>query len=387
LRNAGEQEEMARTYQHLGVFSDWVAAANKAHPLYPVASPGEATQQRVRELLGFRFENERPRAVKVERRWQRDGLLGEEVSWSVGYGPRTFAWVLKPEGAKEPLPGVLALHDHGGFKYYGKEKIADGPDETHPILQPFREECYGGRAFANALAKEGFVVLVSDTFLWGSRKFPLETIAETDANARELLSSWDEENSTAEMIVRYNSIAAQHEHLVEKYCHLLGTTLAGVVSYEDRVAVNYLRSRKDVRADAIGCIGLSGGGARSALLQATCDHIRAAVIVGMMNTFEQTLDHNVVTHTWMVLPWGWARYGDWSDIAACRAPSPLMVQYDLEDPLFTLEGMQAAHRRIGAHYRRVGAPKNYVGEFYPGGHKFDLEMQASAFAWLKKQLG
>jgi hypothetical protein len=23
------------------------------------------------------------------------------------------------------------------------------------------------------------------------------------------------------MIARYNSIAAQHEHLVEKYCHLL----------------------------------------------------------------------------------------------------------------------------------------------------------------------
>jgi hypothetical protein len=89
----------------------------------------------------------------------------------------------------------------------------------------------------------------------------------------------------------------------------------------------------------------------------------------------------------MVLPWGWARYGDWSDIAACRAPSPLMVQYDLDDGLFTQEGMRAADRRIRAHYRRVGAPKNYVGEFYPGGHKFDLEMQASAFAWLKKQLG
>lgn len=378
---------MSRTYQHLGVYSDWVDAAKKAHKLYPTAPPGKKTQQRVREVLGFHLEDERPHEVKVERRWKRDGLEGEEVSWSVGYGPRTHVWLLKPEGAKEPLPGVIALHDHGGFKYYGKEKIADGPDDTPPVLVPFREAYYGGRAFANALAKEGFVVLVPDTFLWGSRKFPLETLAEVDQSAREMLPEWQKGAHSEHIIQRYNAIAAGHEHLVEKYCHLLGTTLAGVVSYEDRVAVNYLASRSDVRADAIGCVGLSGGGARSALLQATCDRIRGAVIVGMMCTFDEVLDHNVVTHTWMVLPWGWARYGDWSDLAACRAPSPLMVQYDLDDGLFTREGMRAADQRIASHYRRAGAPDHYAGEFYPGGHKFDLQMQASAFAWLKKHLG
>ncbi len=378
---------MARVYRHLGVYSDWVEAANRAHALYPVAPPGEQTRQKLKEVLGFHFEQEEPQAVRVERRWSRDGLVGEEVSWSVGYGPRTHAWILKPEGVKEPLPAVVALHDHGGFKYFGKEKIADGPEEPHPVLKPFRDECYGGRAFANALAKEGFVVLVPDVFLWGSRRFPLETLAEVDGAARELLPEWQCGEHTEAVVHRYNAIAGGHEHLVEKYCHLLGTTLAGVVSYEDRVAVNYLRSREDVRADAIGCIGLSGGGARSALLQATCDHIRAAVIVGMMCTFAETLDHNVVTHTWMVLPWGWARYGEYPDIAACRAPSPLMVQYDEEDPLFTSQGMHDSHQRIAEHYRSVGAPENYVGEFYPGGHKFDLPMQASAFAWLKKQLG
>ncbi|GIV15187.1 MAG: hypothetical protein KatS3mg022_0622 [Armatimonadota bacterium] len=95
---------MARTYQHLGVYSDWVDSAKKAHNLYPVAPPGKKTQQRVREILGFHFNDEHPREVQVERRWTRDGLEGEEVSWSVGYGPRTHAWVLKPEGAKEPCP-------------------------------------------------------------------------------------------------------------------------------------------------------------------------------------------------------------------------------------------------------------------------------------------
>lgn len=378
---------MARTYQHLGIYSDWVDAARKAHHLYPLAPPGRETQQRVKEVLGFHFANERPRAVRVERRWTRDGVEGEEMSWSVGYGPRTTAWVLKPEGAKEALPAVVALHDHGGFKYYGKEKIADGPDDPHPVLLPFREQYYGGRAFANALAKEGFVVLVPDTFLWGSRKFPLNDIPPYDRSAGTATQSWWKNEHIPDEIALFNSVSAFHEHTIEKYCHLLGTTLAGVVSYEDRVAVNYLASRPDVRSDAIGCVGLSGGGCRSALLQATCNRIRAAVIVGMMSTFEHLLDHNVITHTWMFLPWGWARYGDWPDLTACRAPSPLMVQYDLDDGLFTQEGMRAAHQRIAEHYRSVGKPSNYVGEFYPGGHKFDLGMQASAFAWLKKQLG
>ena len=63
-----------------------------------------------------------------------------------------------------------------------------------------------------------------------------------------------------------------------------------------------------------------------------------------------------------------------------------MVQYDNEDPLFTLAGMKAAHARISKHYKSVGKPKNYVGEFYDGPHKFDVPMQASAFAFLEKYL-
>jgi hypothetical protein len=62
------------------------------------------------------------------------------------------------------------------------------------------------------------------------------------------------------------------------------------------------------------------------------------------------------------------------------------VQYDLEDPLFTVEGMKAADRRIAGHYASVGAPEHYVGQFYPGPHKFDREMQAAAFAWLARHL-
>jgi hypothetical protein len=74
-------------------------------------------------------------------------------------------------------------------------------------------------------------------------------------------------------IEHYNTIAALHEHRVAKYCNALGTSLAGIVSYEDRIVMNYLLSRSDVMADRVGCIGLSGGGNRAAL-RAAC-HARS----------------------------------------------------------------------------------------------------------------
>ena len=369
-------------YQHLGVYSDWVTAAQGQQALFPRAAPGSATQKRVRDVLGFCHADETPKDVRVERRWQDGDLLGEEISWSVGFGPRTHAYVIKPVNATHPLPGIVALHDHSDYKFYGKEKIADGPTGEAPGLKGLRAIEYGGRSYVSALARAGFVVLAHDCFLWGSRRFPLETMIEAIGDHSVDPSPFTD---VPPHIEHYNSIAAVHEHRVAKYGNVLGSSLAGVVSYEDRIATNYLSSRPDVIADKLGCIGLSGGGNRAALLTATHARIAAAAIIGLMTTYEGLLDHNL-SHTWMLFPFVWSRYGDWPDLAACRAPRPLLVQYDLDDSLFTEAGMRAADARLAQHYASVGQPKNYVGQFYPGPHKFDLTMQAAAFSWLERQL-
>jgi dienelactone hydrolase len=373
---------MPDTYRHLGEYSDLVSAARRKQPLYPLAPPGPKTQALIRDVLGFHQADENPLEVKVEARWEKDGLAGQEVSWSVGYGPRTHAFVLKPADAEEPLPGMVALHDHSDFKYYGKEKIADGPQGPLPVLNTLRQEMYGGRAYANALARQGFVVLVHDVFLWGSRRFPYDTMLEMMGSTTSAILQADDDS--IDEIERYNLASNFHEHWVSKYCTVLGTSLAGIVSFEDRVALNYLLARPDVDPESIGCIGLSGGGNRAALLTATHNSIRAAAIVGLMTTYPALLDHNM-SHTWMLFPFGWARHGDWPDIAACRAPLPLLVQYDLQDRLFTEEGMLAAHARLQDQYASVGRPDAYTGQFYPGPHKFDLDMQTAAFDWLRQQ--
>jgi dienelactone hydrolase len=168
------------------------------------------------------------------------------------------------------LPGVLALHGHDAYKYHGKEKIADGPDGPPAELAALRHEMYQGRALANELARRGFAVLVPDVFGWGSRRFEADVMPPPASPPPEDLWIAEETAGEAADVRWYNRLAARQEHLVEKYCRLLGTSLAGVVAYEDRVAAAYLAARPEVRPGRLGCIGLSGGGCRSALLQATC---------------------------------------------------------------------------------------------------------------------
>ncbi len=373
----------SRNYTHLGSYSDW--ADWSLARLEPQLRSAKETRADLDELLGVGAPEE-PDAVRVERTWVRDGLAGEELSWSVGHGPRTRAWLLKPADAGGPLPGVVALHGHDGVKYYGREKIADGPDPAGPGVADLRTDLYEGRAFANALAAEGNVVLVHDVFGWGSRRFPIDEMPpELRRTADALQHAGGADVADAEF-ARYNAAASLHEHLVEKYCTLLGTTFAAVVSREDRIALSYLRSRPEV-GDGIGCVGLSGGGCRAALLAATAEQLAAAVVVGMMSTYAELLDHNVISHTWMFLPSGLVAAGyDWPDVAACRAPRPLFVQYNRDDPLFTLAGEQEAHERIGARYAAAGASDAYRGQFYDGPHKFDRAMQADAFVWLHDRL-
>jgi dienelactone hydrolase len=370
--------------EHLGEYTDLVDFAAAARPLFP---DGGLSSAEIRELIGFAEAAPVAREVRVERRWSAGGVAGEQVSWSVGYGPRTVAWLLRPEGAGGPLPGVVALHGHDAYKYLGKEKIADGPDGTHPDVAVLRQTMYEGRAFANELARLGFAVLVPDVFLWGSRRFDVATMPAAVNPPPE--HRWIAEEGAVgdgHDVRSYNRLAARHEHLVAKYCTLLGASLAGVVSYEDRVAAGYLHTRPDVARGPLGCVGLSGGGCRAALLQATCPLIGAAVIVGMMSTYPELLDRHVANHTWMLFPPGLPARGDWPDLAAARAPSPLLVQYLRDDALFPLPGMQTADARLRERYRRAGAADHYVGQFYPGPHRFDLAMQEAAFAQLRTWL-
>lgn len=366
---------------HLGPYSDLVTAARQSRER--PASSNDLTQH-----LAFAPCQPSALAPRRERTWQDGNIQAEEITWSVGYGPRTEAWLYYPaDAAAHPCPGLVLLHDHGAFKFWGKEKVADGPEGMAHGLGDFRRRCYEDQALATVLAQAGFAVLVHDAFLWGSRRVPVECMPEGDRHLGRLL--FEDLSGVAsplpEEVQRYNAIATLNEHTMAKYAAVLGTTLAGIVNFEDAVAASYLQSRTDICNGWIGCIGLSGGGMRSALLRGTCDLIQAAVVVGAMSTYEGLLDQHVVLHTWLLYPPALARTGDWPDVVARRFSSPVLVQYDEDDDIFSRHGMHAADEKLREAFACSPFPGNYRGEFYPGPHKFDRAMQTAAIDWLRAQ--
>ena len=378
----------------LGNYADWVDEARLTVGVGTAVD--ELTIAEIRAALGsalaFGDPGRVPEPPQTHRTWRVPGLhgdrlRGEELSWDVGYGPRTRAVVIRPD-TDEVLPGVVALHCHGHHKFHGAAKLVDGPDGPATGVQAVRDEFYGGQAMAQELARQGFVVMVHDVFLWGSRRFDAAAMARSLGRPDPVGRAGDAPGlpATAEEIAQYNSLAIPHEHLVAKYCSVLGTHLAAVISHEDRVAVAHLAGRSDVRPGGVGAIGLSGGGARTAYLLATSPAIGAAVIVGMMSSHRHLLERHVAPHTWMFFPPQLARLGDWPDVAASGAPTPLLVQYGKTDPLFTPEGMRSAHDQLERRYAAADAPLAYTGQWYDEGHQFSATMQDRAFGWLGERL-
>lgn len=337
----------------LGTYGPWAAdllgtqpgALSWRHPKFKNLEAWRAEAvAKTRELLLIPDMPWKPEA-KVERTFEYDGLAMEELSWQLPYGPRTRAVFMKPVGATGRLPGVLALHDHGGHFEWGVEKITRTSAEQSTALRE-HQNYYGGRAWANALAKRGYAVLVHDVVGFASRR------------------------------------PAKDEDVFQKSLLCAGTLWAGLIVYDDQRALDYLASRADVDADRLACGGLSGGGVRTVFLGGLDGRVKAAFPVGWMTTWRDLMLSAPHNHTWMPYVPGLARHLDYPEILGLRVPLPTFVLNDADDQLFTPTGMRAADAILSEVYAKAGASEKYRCTFYPGPHKFDLEMQEDAFSWL-----
>ncbi len=319
--------------------------------------------------------------VRVEKKYEWNGLHVEELSWQLSMGSRTQAVFLKPSGVKGKLPAVLALHDHGGRKYLGLRKIVQLPGRCHPLVVEHQREYYSDVGWANELARRGYAVLVHDGFLFGSRRIRYADVPEALRRDRK-----DKKPESLKEVLEYNAWSGTQETVVAKSLFCAGTTWPGTCLAEDRRALDYLCSRRDVDVDRVGCGGLSGGGLRTVFLGGLDERIKAAACMGFMTTWEDFLLNKSHTHTWMTYVPLLPRLMDFPEILGLRVPLPTLVQNCSEDSLYTLRGMKAADAILRAVYDKAGASDKYVCQFYPGGHKFDAPMQADAFAWLDAYL-
>ena len=324
--------------------------------------------------------------VTIKKKYTYDGLEIEELSWQLPYGRKTEAILLKPIGAEGQLPAVLGLHDHGGLKYFGKRKITRTTDQMHPMMSDHQEEYYEGNAWANEIAKRGYVVLVHDAFAFASRRVFFKDMTEIKWGHCATTGMSDDNPEEIDNIKAYNTWAGEHEHIMAKSLFSSGTTWPGVFLAEDQIALNVLSERNDVDTDNLGCAGLSGGGLRTVFLGGMDHRIKCAICVGLMSTWSDFILNKSYTHTWMTYASLLPKYLDFPEILGLRAPLPTMTLNNDQDGLFTLSEMKRADKILQEVFEIAGAQDHYKGGFYPGIHKFDAQMQRDAFNWFDKWL-
>ncbi|MDE0546641.1 acetylxylan esterase [Microbacterium sp. C7(2022)] len=345
----------------------------------PVAAfPGDEPRARLAEILGLRVPATAAAAgVSVDREWMLDGVAGREVSWHTGFGPRTRAYLLTPADHDGNLPGLLGLHCHGGVRSTGAEQLVVTDRAAHPSAQRLRGQYYDGRALANDLARDGFAVLVHDTFSWGSRAFDLsQPTPKLAALAEALDARWREQGDAPTDDERFDAVSSLHEDHLAKGLGVLGASLAGMVAADDLTALDVLAGLSEVDANSLGVFGLSGGGGRAILAAALDPRVKATVVSCMMSTGSALVPEYLDAHSWLLHSPGLAAWRDLPRLAAMTA-GDVLVQYGRTDPLFPREGMTEAHARLSA-----GLDARYTGAFFDAGHEWTAQMQDAARAWL-----
>jgi dienelactone hydrolase len=371
---------------------EWLAEENRPRLsfLEPKWRSLDAWKREARPLFRQHLRYDPPpeplRAELVSRE-EREDFTIETLRISATKAYQIPARLLLPKKRSGRLPGVLALHCHSGRYVWGHEKILSKPNDSPPLLE-FRNRAYG-RPWAEALARRGFAVLVIDAFYFGERRFRPEEIDPKTApgDMRESLRKLaDLKPGSPEWIAAIDNLASRYEHLTAKTIFAAGATWPGILVWDDMRSLDYLASRPEVDPKRLGCLGLSLGGIRSAMLIAADPRIKAACVTGWMTLFGEQLRNHLRNHTWMVYVPGLYRWLDLPDAAALTAPGALLVQQCARDTLFPMSGMKGAIEKLEKIYAKAGMRERFRGTFYDVPHSFNPEMQEEAFEWLEKWL-
>jgi dienelactone hydrolase len=359
-------------------FEDWPAAVRTAAPY----RGADAAATALGRLLGLRRSAGRPSVIDEGDR-TLDGVTIRRLRWSVGYGPDTTGWLLRPAGSRGRLPAVLGMHAHAGVRSVGAEQLVDLGADASPRAVWLRSVSYSGRAPANELARRGHAVLVHDTFSWASRRFALSRLTPRLAALVEAQDAlWRQNGVSPSADERFDFVSRLHEDTVAKAAGTLGQTFAGAVLTDDLVAFEVLAGEGGVDAARLGTFGFSGGGGRGLLLAALEPRVGAAVISCMMATFASLVPAGLDAHSWLLHVPGLWSWSDWPDLTTLGR-ARFLVQYRTGDELFSSDGMTEAHRRLLSLH---DGSERYRGTFRDGGHSFDAVMQEEAWDFLTEVL-
>jgi hypothetical protein len=230
----------------------------------------------------------------------------------------------RPAGpsAKGPFPAILSPHGHWPYGRLENSDVASVP----------------GRAIN--LARQGFVVFTYDMIGYNdSRQLP-----HTFGGPRE---------------------------------NLWGLSLAGLQLWNSIRALDFIETLSDVRRNAIGVTGASGGGTQTFLLAAVDDRVAVAAPVNMISRHMQggCLCENqpgLRVDTTNV------------EIASVIAPRPLLMVSATGD--WTSNTMELEYPAVRRVYSMLGAEDRVHGVRFEAPHNYNRNSREAMYAWMARWL-
>lgn len=267
----------------------------------------------------------------LERRVELDDHVREERVLRADGAPAMPFHLLVPHGRQPRRPAVLAIHGH--FKS-GNDAIVgveDSPDGKADIAS-YKAD-YGRK-----LVRRGYVVAAPCLTPFGRR---------------------------LDKPIRRSGDICTLSYLRLSY---LGKLLIAENLRDILWTLEYVAGQESVDPGRIGCAGLSYGGRMTMLAAAVEPRIRAAVVSGALNCFQERTKNAAVSGC-QLIP-GLLAFGDVPEIGGLVAPRPCVWQFGTHDALIAPDWAGQALERMGRVYAALESSQHLHVDRFDGGHEW-----------------
>lgn len=343
--------------------------------------------QSVQAYVPLTGSSVRPR-MKVLATEVRDGYECSYIEFSTQKDERIRAYLLTPDGASRSNrhPAVLMLHDHGARFDIGKEKLVKPISETLPegagdhIMTSSRQwidKNFDGIYFADALAQNGYVVLITDALYWGERSSDdAQRWSELTYSTPETLK----ENKKTIKELKTKVYEGQRE--VYDSLQKSGVIWAEKMLRDDIASARLIKSLPFVDKENIGAFGFSMGAHRCWMLAAFCDDIKCGVALSWMTELDREAEMSASDYSMAIMPM--REKMDFGDIGKYLAPKPMMFLSGTTDHLFPKDKVERAYEKLQSYY--ADCKDKIQTFFFEGGHHCGKKVQSIIAEYLDKHL-
>ena len=302
-------------------------------------------QERLLACLGGPFPEPVDQKPKITKREERDGYRIEHLTYEAEPDDPIPALLLVPDGVTETkkAPGICIWHQHNGQWHLGKSEPAGlAGDPTHHT--------------GVVLAKEGYVVLCPDALGFEDREKP------------------------------YNLKGRNLERYLFLDYTLRGKCMAWKNILDMKRAVDYLSTRPEVNADALGCYGHSMGSTHTWLVGPWEPRLKALVGNCCLPTYQAIHDKQMLHCFPNFVPGLW-QHGDTPDIAALIAPRALHLNFGETDGGSPIDYVREGVKTIARNYESMHAEDKFSYYIEDGsGHILSDEMWRRTREFFAKHL-